>query len=397
MRLKLKTNQKLSLGLRTALLILIAVAGLLCMLFFLQRKPQAEVYTQTFDSGSRDTEAGNCWVFQGFSIRTTDDGTGSRISGNGSLRSPQLTNPSGPSGLTSPCTALTGTGDLKFSHYNHNFSGGARRFLQVVLIDNNDLSRDTIWSHEYTSTSVQNTVVPITHTGNYRILWQAWGSNGNSRVWMDDIEIPGESIAALASAGGDCSCTASSLPVTLTSFSANWRQQVAHIEWTTSMEFHSSHFEVERSIDGELFESIGEVVAAGVSNEPRVYAFSDRQAAALGDRVMYRLRQVDLDGSFMYSQQVELFAPGKSEQLSVEKVYPNPVTGPVTFEVFVPSPGPVEFEIIDLSGRIAESGKIESAAGIQAFMLDLSTHPAGKYIFRVRQGRQVKTGLIDRR
>jgi len=92
------------------------------------------------------------------------------------------------------------------------------------------------------------------------------------------------------------------LPVELVSFSGEERDCSTYLSWRTATETNSSHFVIERSFDAINFTAIGRVTSAGNSQEVIDYHFSDHDA---GLQTYYRLLQVDLDGSFEYSDIVQ--------------------------------------------------------------------------------------------
>jgi len=95
--------------------------------------------------------------------------------------------------------------------------------------------------------------------------------------------------------------TTSLLPVTLASFQANcWGKGHSEIKWSTSLEFNSSHFEVYRSYDGDIFEWVGKEHAAGMSNELKSYQIVDPFVFANNESIVYyALFQYDKEGVFM--------------------------------------------------------------------------------------------------
>ncbi|RMG23438.1 MAG: VCBS repeat-containing protein, partial [Bacteroidetes bacterium] len=115
------------------------------------------------------------------------------------------------------------------------------------------------------------------------------------------------------------------LPIELLSFEAHWQDQTALLEWQTLSEKRASHFVVERSLDGQVFEVLGQVKAAGNTFGRRAYSFSDGQAASMKDhRIYYRLVLVDMDGQSTYSPIVELGVQINTDLAA--SLYPNPTS-----------------------------------------------------------------------
>ncbi len=111
----------------------------------------------------------------------------------------------------------------------------------------------------------------------------------------------------------------SALPVTLAHFSAKRREAHAHLSWTTMEETNSSHFEIQRSADGRVWRTLENVKAA---NESRVTAHYDAlDKSPLAGQNLYRLKMVDNDGTFAYSQIQILIFDGPQSAL----FFPNPV------------------------------------------------------------------------
>ena len=114
------------------------------------------------------------------------------------------------------------------------------------------------------------------------------------------------------------------LPVELTSFEAKWTGSATDLHWTTASEKNSSHFVVERSANGTLYQPVGRLTAAGSSSSSRSYQLRDAEAGTLGVNLLYyRQRQVDVDGSETFSPVVAV-AVGKLAGVAQLDVYPTP-------------------------------------------------------------------------
>ena len=115
------------------------------------------------------------------------------------------------------------------------------------------------------------------------------------------------------------------LPVELTSFEAKWTGSATDLHWTTASEKNSSHFVVERSANGTLYQPVGRLTAAGSSSSSRSYQLRDAEAGTLGVNLLYyRQRQVDVDGSETFSPVVAV-AVGKLAGVAQLDVYPTPI------------------------------------------------------------------------
>ncbi len=115
------------------------------------------------------------------------------------------------------------------------------------------------------------------------------------------------------------------LPVTLVTFEAVKEENRALLSWATTVESNSDYFDIQKSGDGRSWKTLGRVSAAVNSDEPRSYTFVDNRPldeGALGYYILYRLKMVDMDGSFTYSRMISLsFSMDRRTML-----YPNPVS-----------------------------------------------------------------------
>lgn len=107
-----------------------------------------------------------------------------------------------------------------------------------------------------------------------------------------------------------------SLPLKLVSFQATARMNTTHLNWTSSAESNMSHFEVERSVNGSQFHTIGTVPCLN-NNLTNNYSYAD--GATEGSQVFYRLKMVDKDGPVTYSGILAV----QSKQSSKYELYPS--------------------------------------------------------------------------
>lgn len=108
------------------------------------------------------------------------------------------------------------------------------------------------------------------------------------------------------------------LPVTLADFTAKKINTGVQLKWITESESNSSRYIIEKSADSHSFLAIDSIKAAGNSNSTRIYSYTDNQLA--NSIVYYRLKTVDIDGRFTYSNIVSIAAVTKTNFI----VQPNP-------------------------------------------------------------------------
>jgi len=166
-----------------------------------------------------------------------------------------------------------------------------------------------------------------------------------------------------------------SLPVEWLSFEATALPSgFVQLDWATAQEESSERFVVERSLDGRSFIQLGSVEAAGHATETRHYQFLDEGLTA--DQAYYRLRQVDLNGAFHYSElrEVSTIAAQAVPQLSL---YPNPSQGEITLTGLLPGED-YRLQVVDAKGRTLQQWeKLEPRQG--SLHLSVQTLPSGLY------------------
>ncbi|MBL0050425.1 MAG: VCBS repeat-containing protein [Bacteroidetes bacterium] len=123
-------------------------------------------------------------------------------------------------------------------------------------------------------------------------------------VGIDDLDGDGRPDLAITKGGSTVSifgnlCTLIPLPIELISFSAENKNNINHLTWTTTSETDNDYFEVERSADGINFETIGKVNGAGSTVQVKHYSFDDKKN--IYGVIYYRLKQVDFNGNNKYS------------------------------------------------------------------------------------------------
>lgn len=169
------------------------------------------------------------------------------------------------------------------------------------------------------------------------------------------------------------------LPVVLVSFTAVAREQATYIEWFTSQEVNSSHFEVERSDDAKSWRQIGQVTARGegvaTASASMQYDFIDGNP--LGGTNFYRLKMVDRavgdeDGASAYSRIVKVNMDSQSDWA----VYPNPVAEKLFFSQNIKQ-NLASARLTDASGRTVYASREVSREGI-----DVSLMPPGLYLLK---------------
>ena len=184
--------------------------------------------------------------------------------------------------------------------------------------------------------------------------------------------------------------TSTPLPILLNSFTGTEKDCQAYLQWSTALEENANGFEIQQSIDGSSYTTVGFVKAKG---SPSGYRYSIPQSVA---QAFYRIREVDLDGSFTYSEVVliKLACIVNSEMLAV---YPNPVPAGSNMEVrlLVPAArGAAQLQVVDMTGRILSTHILQVQNGLNLYTIPSTGLAKGIYtLFIIGDG--WKTGGVQ--
>ena len=173
--------------------------------------------------------------------------------------------------------------------------------------------------------------------------------------------------------------TQSVVPVTLKNFGVKKdKNESVLLSWQTVSEFNNAGFEIEKSSDGIAFDNIGYVKGARNTFEAQFYQFVDKN---FSNTAYYRLKQVDLDGKFSFSNIVSLQFEASKKEI---KVYPNPIIQQpyLTIESDFLSNNP-KIEILDINGRIIYQNNPVNAHSLHIAAENWSK---GLYIIRLTTG-----------
>jgi len=189
------------------------------------------------------------------------------------------------------------------------------------------------------------------------------------------------------------------IPVELTSFTASISQNenAVKLKWETATETNNSGFEIQKKKLGvrsqELeWEIISFVPGFGTTTEPKSYSFIDEDITK--GIYKYRLKQIDFDGSFEYSNEVEVEVDFTPKEFALYQNYPNPFNPTTTIEYQIPAQSLVTLKVFDVLGNeITTLINEEKPAGkynveLRIDNLELSS---GIYFYQLKAGRFIQT------
>lgn len=272
-------------------------------------------------------------------------------------------------------------------HYiYHNFSGGNYSVATVtrnnpdgvyqiwlnIDLPFNSSNNGTIVAQSPNWTDVVTLNFTILNTsGNATIVWLTnsmfWGiyDGNNTTFWntgaLNNLEY--------------------ALPVELSAFTAQQLGDDVELLWTTETEVNNYGFDIERKVNDTNWNKIGFISGAGNSNSQKHYQFIDGNIIG-GSEFHYRLKQIDNDGSFEYSDEVEVVIV--PDNFTLEQNYPNPFNPTTIIRYAIPKTSFVSIKVYDLNGQEIISLINETKeVGTYEIKFDARGFASGVYLYRM--------------
>jgi len=275
--------------------------------------------------------------------------------------------------------------------------------LNVTLNWNPGFTPDPSWGY-----AIERKIGLPTDTSNYMII----GNTGPSTLTFNDSDVELNSnytyrVCSIMGPGGGTysmwgnEATAyvpSVTPVELKSFTANIIDNKVSLKWQTATETNNRGFEIERSqnsnVKSQKWEKISFVNGQGTTTQPHNYSFTDNEI--LSGSYKYRLKQIDFDGSFKYSNEVEV-ALTNPTKFSLEQNYPNPFNPTTTIKYSIGSQQLAVLKVYDVLGReVATLVNEIRQPGNYEVEFNASKLSSGIYFYTLRAGdfKQVRKMII---
>jgi hypothetical protein len=183
----------------------------------------------------------------------------------------------------------------------------------------------------------------------------------------------------------DNMCVEYIVPVELTSFKVEVNGTDAELKWTTATETNNKGFEIERAASSNApvqeWLQVGYVPGFGTTTEPKSYSFVDSKLSS--GKYIYRLKQIDYDGSFSYSGIVELEIKTPST-FSLEQNYPNPFNPGTLIRFSIPVETDVRLNVYNTLGQeVAEIINSRLKEGYHEVEFDAGSLTSGIYFYRL--------------
>lgn len=192
-------------------------------------------------------------------------------------------------------------------------------------------------------------------------------------------------------------------PVELISFFGESNKGEVQLKWQTATETNNLGFEIERNSTSlsmthgvtpgrvEGWETIGFIEGKGTTSEMTNYRFVDSTLPA--EKMFYRLKQIDINGTFTYSNIVEVeLESNLPTEYSLEQNYPNPFNPTTTIKFGLPESAKVVLEVYNVVGeRVSTLVNVEMEAGYHQVNFNANNMASGMYIYRIKSNEFIQT------
>jgi len=213
--------------------------------------------------------------------------------------------------------------------------------------------------------------------------------NGANTVALYKIKFTENNTGLICGSQGKFLINTDYVPVELTGFAAIVDGNDVQLNWTTQSELNNSGFEIHRSVEGNNWENIAFVPGSGTAGETRNYYFTDAELKS--GFYSYRLKQIDFDGSFEYSDIVNVFVSSPIDY-NLEQNYPNPFNPNTQIKFSISNEVQVSLSVFNILGEKVKELKNEiMKPGYYEVEFNASSLASGVYSYRIKAGDFVET------
>ena len=181
------------------------------------------------------------------------------------------------------------------------------------------------------------------------------------------------------------------LPVKFTGFSVSKKENDAVLNWQVESESSiTDRYEVERSVNGVLFQKIATVAPKNNGNSTNSYDLTDNNISSVNSNgiLYYKIKQVDKDGKMIYS-------PIKNLRLNARPltagIYPNPVKGTANLSIDLEKDADAVITITDASGKQLQNISTTLLKGANLKKINTASLAAGSYLLKIQTATETKT------
>lgn len=181
------------------------------------------------------------------------------------------------------------------------------------------------------------------------------------------------------------------LPVRFLGFDALKKNNNADLTWKVANEsVMTDHYEIERGFTANTLTMLASVPAKNNGNSSNVYTSADLNLSALrsSGKIYYRIKQVDKDGKFIYSETRLISLDGKTFDVSV---YPNPAVNAGDLYIDLAKADKISIKLTDAAGKLVVNASINGINGLNKYSLNMAALAKGTYNVTVQSGTERKT------
>jgi hypothetical protein len=265
---------------------------------------------------------------------------------------------------TTPVIIPDGTGGATFIWDDRRFgSGNDDIWAQKINSTGNPVWRtDGVPVCNRTGSNQNSSAAVEGNDGNVIVMWRdSRSGTSNSEIYASRLQTDGL------------------LPVNFLEVTATAKGKNVLVEWSGQHEKQLRHYEVERSENGTNFSKAGTVQARNASGM-QLYSFEDAEQSINGNRY-YRIKAVDIDGAFTFSNIVKVFMP--FDNPSGFMVYPNPAKNAFNVSLSGQPLGSYAIRIIDINGRVVSQNQVQLNTMGQTLLIPVGSLQGGLYKVQV--------------
>ena len=201
-------------------------------------------------------------------------------------------------------------------------------------------------------------------------MWRNHGNGGTIGVADDGTVVTAAAVTSFSPFTLATLDLVNPLPIELVHFSATPKDKVVEVNWTTLTEINNDYFVVERSADGNAFQVLGTTPGAGNSSQMLQYSWTDY--SPLKGTSYYRLKQVDFDGSYSYSNTVAVSRDAFGDLV----IFPNPAREQVTIQR--KNTETVRVVLLAVDGTVVRDFLMQD----ESTVIEVNALPAGTYLLK---------------
>ncbi|MBE0571121.1 MAG: T9SS type A sorting domain-containing protein [Ignavibacteriaceae bacterium] len=290
-------------------------------------------------------------------------------------------------GSTSPASVLYNDFKLLYTSPPYYFFGNVPSGLGALTQINANGDSCDIYKNIYLDPLFEDP-----GAGNYQITWTNWPTPDSTKspcIDAGDPLFPFDPDGTITDMG--VFPFDQSIPVELVSFTAELIDDNVSLKWITATETNNSGFEIQRKSDDVEWGKIGFVEGHGTTTELSIYSYSDNLMNIKAKSLSYRLKQIDFNGSFEYSQEivVEIAVP---LEFALGQNFPNPFNPSTKIKYSVPQASKVQIKVFDVLGNEIETlVNEEKDQGVYTVNFDANNLASGLYLYRIQASSFIAT------